>query len=484
MSEAAVVTTGRNVAGHVEVRGISLIPAAERHGQPTGLFTLWFSANLSYLYVLFGGLLIITGLTLMQAITVILVGNLFYGLVGVISTAGPKFGTSTVNVSTFMFGTVGNRVFGALLAWAIAVSFEAINLSIGALAGFALASDTGVHVSTLVQVVVLVVIAATFALGILGHATILRTASVVSGLIGLATVVLFGFVINHANFSYHPAHQLHGLAAAGTVFIGLTLIASGPLTWMCFPAEFARYLPEKTPNKAVILWTALGGYLSSAFLAVIGVLAGTVVNMADPQAAMKGLMPAWFYPLFLLLIIIGTTINNVLGIYSSGLALQALGVKARRSRTVLLDCIVGGSMTMYALFVSNFLTTLNNFLALSEVWLAPYAGVFVAHLTLTRHKTAESGASALDQLSRVRRVNTKGVIALLSGAVGAFLCADTTYWHGPISTALYGADLSPYVGTLLGASIYALGYKMLASRDVKGDNNLETYSRPSLADAT
>ena len=37
-----------------------------------------------------------------------------------------------------MFGVRGNRVFNVVLGWLVGVAYEAINLSIGALAGFAL----------------------------------------------------------------------------------------------------------------------------------------------------------------------------------------------------------------------------------------------------------------------------------------------------------------------------------------------------------
>ncbi len=102
--------------GHVEVRGIDYVEQSERHGKASELFAVWFSSNLSYLYILFGGLLILFGLTLVQAIVVVLVGNLFYLTVGAIATAGPKFGTSTVNISRLMFGSKGNVLLGAFPA--------------------------------------------------------------------------------------------------------------------------------------------------------------------------------------------------------------------------------------------------------------------------------------------------------------------------------------------------------------------------------
>lgn len=452
--------------GHVEIRGIEYIPAEARHGRPFELFPLWLSSNLSYLYILFGGILILSGLSVGQALAVVFIGNLFYVFVGLIAIAGPRAGTSTVFISQVMFGRNGNRLLGSFPTWFLAVSFEAINLSLGALAGFALLQDAGVHVTTPLKVVVLVVIAVgTFGLSILGHATIVRATAAVSALIGLAALILFGFVVVHARLPYHPSTTLHGSALLAAWLVGLTLVASGPLSWVASPAEFARYLPERASPRSVVMWTFLGGYVSSAFLAVVGVLAGTAVDMTDPQVSMKAVMAGWFYPVFLLLIIVGTTLNNVLGVYSSGLALQALGVRARRSRTVILDCVVGGAMTIYALFISNFLTTLNNWLQLSIVWLGPFAGVFVMDIMLRRGRYG----NLPDQLEATERrslygFSHAGVASMLVAMAAAFVCANTAYWQGPISKALNGADISPYVGVLLGAGLYAALVRLAEGR--------------------
>ena len=37
-------------AGHIETHGIESIPESDRHGRPSGLFWVWMSANVGYLY--------------------------------------------------------------------------------------------------------------------------------------------------------------------------------------------------------------------------------------------------------------------------------------------------------------------------------------------------------------------------------------------------------------------------------------------------
>ena len=57
--------------------------------------------------------------------------------------------------------------------------------------------------------------------------------------------------------------------------------------------------------------------------------------------------------------------------YSSGLALQAVCVRIRRSRSVALDGTLGVAMTLYALLVSNFLDTVASLLQVMVALLGP-----------------------------------------------------------------------------------------------------------------
>ena len=61
--------------------------------------------------------------------------------------------------------------------------------------------------------------------------------------------------------------------------------------------------------------------------------------------------------------------NSVLSVYSSGLALQALGVPLARSRTVWIDVVFGTSLAVYGVLIAtDFLTVLQNFLLWSVYW--------------------------------------------------------------------------------------------------------------------
>jgi Permease for cytosine/purines, uracil, thiamine, allantoin len=177
--------------------------------------------------------------------------------------------------------------------------------------------------------------------------------------------VLAVYVLRHAHWAYQPGHPLHGTALWATLAGALALIASAPLSYNN-SADFSRYLPRATSAKAIAAWTAAGAFIPSVAFTALGALAGTALNMSDPQTALNAILPSWFRPAFLAAIIAGTIANNAMTAYSSGLALQAVGIRIRRSRSVALDGGLGVALTLYALLVSNFLATFAHAIVTTE----------------------------------------------------------------------------------------------------------------------
>ncbi|CAA9272942.1 MAG: Cytosine/purine/uracil/thiamine/allantoin permease family protein [uncultured Corynebacteriales bacterium] len=446
--------------GRVEARGIEFVPAAERGGNPRELFAVWAASNIAYIYVVLGGTLLLLGLSLWQALAVVVVGNAFWLGVGLLAVSGPAAGTPGVVVMRSMFGIRGNRVFGAGLSWTIAISYEAINLSFGSLAGFALAEHLGASLTTPTKLLILGVIATlTFTISIYGHATIVRLSPIFTAVLVLCCVLLGAFVFGHADAGYVPAQPLSGAPMWSAVLVGVAIVASAPLSWTV-GADYARYLPEGTSPKAVLAWTALGGFVPAVALGVIGVAAGTSVDMTDPQTSLGEILPGWFYPVFLAVIVAGSITTNVLTTYSSGLCLQAIGVRLRRSRSVLIDGVIGGAITYYALFVADdFLATLSRYLELTVAVLGPLVAVYATDIVLRRNRY--DGPALTDESPSSPHWYTSGfglpgIAALLLGVVSAGLCVSTTSWQGPVAAALGGADLSVLVGPAVAAIVYTV----------------------------
>jgi NCS1 family nucleobase:cation symporter-1 len=450
--------------GQVERHGIDQVPADERHGHPRELFWVWAASNVNYLYIVLGGLLAVFGLGVVQGLAVVLVGNLFWLAIGLLAVSGPVSGTPSSVVSRSMFGVLGNRVYTGLFNWPTFIAYEAINLCLGSLAGFALADHLGISTDKPVRILVVVVTAAvTLTISVYGHATIVRMSGFFTAVLGTGMVVLGGFAIAHADWHHVTAsHGLHGGALGATMAAGVTIIGSGPLSWG-ISADYARYLPAGTSRVAVAGWTALGGYLPCVALGAIGVIAGSVVDMNDPQKSLAAILPGWFYPLFLLMIVLGCVTNNILTMYSSGLCLQAIGIPLPRSITVLFDGVLGVAISCYALFVSDFTSTLNNILELSVAILGPSIAIYATDIVMRRNRY--DGAALHDFSPGApfwfdRGVNWAGFAALFLGTGAAVLWLNTTLFVGPLANATDGADLSSLVGPVVAIIVYAAAVRL------------------------
>ncbi|MEU9343404.1 cytosine permease [Streptomyces sp. NPDC048278] len=452
--------------GRIESVGVEYIGPADRHGRPRELFAVWLSSNLAYFYILVGGLLPVLGLSIWQSFAVLAAGHLFWALVGLLAVSGPSTGSPSSVVTRAMYGVRGNRVFGAGAVWVLCIAYEGLNLAIGADAGFSLASFVGAGTSAPVKVAVTVLIGVvTFAMGVYGHATIVRLSVWFSALLGASTVALGFFVVRHATL--HPAgfHSLAGSKLWASVLIGFTAVAALPLGWPG-SADYARYLPRTAAPRAVAGWTAFGGWIPAMALGSIGILAGSAIDMSDPQTNMRAILPSWFYAVFLLVLVVGSITNNVLTVYSSGLALQAMGVRISRARSVIADAVLGGALCVTALASTSFLTSMSNVLALSVALLGPFLAVYGTDILLRRnrydgpalHDTSPSGPFWFHN-----GVNWSGVLALAGGTAAALLCVNTTVFVGPVATAIGGGDLSALVGPAVAALLHTGGSLLLGN---------------------
>ncbi|MFI0214015.1 purine-cytosine permease family protein [Streptomyces lydicus] len=454
----AAASPATDRAGHVEAHGIDHIPDAERHGRPRELFSVWAAANVNYLSLVTGAALVLMGLSLWQALVVIVVGNLFWALTGLLAISGPAAGAPSEVITRAMYGILGNRVNNAVTGWMISVCYFALNLAAAATAAFSLVTRTGIPTTTGVKVTVVVAIAAlTLTISVYGHALIVKLYLPITLVLTAVFAVVAFHVLRHTDFSYAPATPPTGTGLRAALLGGVTLIASGPLSYTT-SADFSRYLPRTTSAKAVAGWTALGGFLPGVIVCSLGAFAATAVDMTDPQRALEKLLPGWFVPLFLLALVLGTVALNALTAYSAGLALQAVGLRVRRSLSVLADGTVSVSLTLYALLVSNFLDTVSNVLQLTVGLLGPTMAVYATDILLRRNRY--DGRTLTDETPDspfwyTRGVNGAGALALIGGTACAALCMNTLY-TGPVARALGGIDLALPVGIVVASALYVL----------------------------
>ena len=193
-----------NELWRIEQHGIDAIPDSERQGRARDLFWVWLGGNVSLTYIIIGATLVGLGLGFWAAIGAIVLGNVFYLVVGLGGVAGPRAGTATMVVSRAAFGQRGNLVPTAL-AWLTVVGWQAVFLVLSAFAAFSLAGEAGIDETTAVKVILLVLLVLlTYGAAVLGHATILFLQKVFSVLLGLIMIGVAIQVAAKGHIHYPP----------------------------------------------------------------------------------------------------------------------------------------------------------------------------------------------------------------------------------------------------------------------------------------
>jgi NCS1 family nucleobase:cation symporter-1 len=256
---------------------------------------------------------------------------------------------------------------------------------------------------------------------------------------------------------HYAPKELAASTKLATFCLGTMIIAALPLSFSNYPADYSRYLPRSTPGRAIVGWTVLGNLIPAFGLTIVGVLAASVTDLADPVGGLKPLLASWYFAPFLVVVIGGSITNNFLNTYTSGLTLLALGIRLPRWKTIIIDCVIATALSVYAIFFYDFTTAFTEFLSLMIIWIAPWCAVFLVDAMLRRfqYSTSDLLAARGGRYWFAGGVNRAAFASFLLGAVATFFTTNAVRWQSPLSTHLLGgADLSIPVGMLVAGGAY------------------------------
>ncbi|WP_328334139.1 MULTISPECIES: purine-cytosine permease family protein [unclassified Streptomyces] len=445
----------------VETHGIDPIPDEERHGSAKDLFWLWFGSNLTFTYVINGALAVSFGLSFWQATAVVVIGGLTFFVISAAGLSGIRTGTATLVISRASFGVLGNFPAG-LLNWIVSIGYTIVNTVVGTLALEALFADLGWRGGgdTARALALVITLAVTFAVAMWGHATVQFAERWMAYVLAAGFGVLLVFLLPGATT---------GAASGGPAgFSGWTLafvvMLAGPFSYLPMPADYTRYLPRETSLRSITWSGALGGLISSVALGVAGVAAATQADMTDAVAGVEKLLPGWFQPVFLLLVLGGSVTNSILTLYSSSLNLQVLGIPWSRARAIIVSVVVTALGSLGALFLVDFTESLLSFLSLLIIVFAPWGGVFLADMLIRRcrYDTRALHAGRGGAYWYRGGFHLAGMASLVAGMAFAALTCNSELWTGPLVAPLGGGDL-----TLLGSVVSGLVYWALTRRRLR-----------------
>jgi purine-cytosine permease-like protein len=454
----------------IEASGPEPTPIDYRAGRAARLFWLWFAANSSVLSVGLGAVVFAVGMSLRQSIVSVLAGvALSFIPLGLTTLASKRSGQPTMIVSRATFGMIGNvvpavlalvtRVFwGAVLLWLLGSSIAIILVGGGVTGGL---GETPLLLISLAVGFVLAVLVA-FA----GYPLLARIQLVLSILSGVLVVGLIAITARYVDLS---AALTVGdgpwlLTITGTVlvfsFVGLAWAQSG--------GDLARYQRPRSSGASSMLWATFGSTLPSFLLVAYGALLAASDDalaqglLVAPLDTLAALLPAW-YPVPLLAATALSLLSGIiLTLYSSGFALQAIGVRLGRQWSIVVVAVLLGALALLIALggVSGLDELLRDLATTLAVPTAAWAGIFAAE-TMIRNRRFESGSlvSRGGVYGDVRWVNLVGLVLIT--AVGFSLTTATVGWLSwqgfgfvaigiPVSDPLAATDVGVLVALVLG----------------------------------
>jgi purine-cytosine permease-like protein len=452
-----------------EAAGQEPTPLEQRVGRAARLFWLWFAPNSSVVAVAFGGMVFALGLSLRQAIIGALAGVAISILpLGVGTLAGKRSGQPTMVVSRATFGVLGNilpavvallsRLFwAAALLWLFGAGLA--DIATGAQLTDGLGSSELTLIFTVIGFVLAIVIA------FFGYALIAKLQLV-------ASIVSAIFVVGFIALTYHYVNVQTALTTGDSSWVlavtaAVLVFSFVGLAWANSGSDLARYQRVGSSGALSAFWAALGTALPSFVLIAYGALltasdpriaAGIA---SDPLDSLGRLLPVWYPVPMLIATGLSLLSGVVLAMYSGGFALQAVGVRLRRTIStviiglvvVVLAILVGGSITDFSQLFRDFATTV-------AVPIAAWTGLFGAELMIRRRRF--DSVSLLGRggvYASVRWANLIAFVVITVLGLG-LLSASVSWlsWEGFLFPALGVSSTSEVAATDLGVLVaLALG---------------------------
>ena len=433
------------------------------------------------------------GFSFWTSVAIIVIGNLSFLLLGVASLQGQETGTTAFTTSRAAFGTRGSRIV-SFFNWITQLGFETEGLILIVGAMIVLTQYAGWHVNSPTKIIFIVVATAIQAImPYLGHATMVKVLRALIVPFIVIFVALTFFIGGHPHINETWSVYAHGWEPFSAA-IAFTIALSG-LGWTECGNDYTRYLPRDAKKGAVVGWIFAGTALPEIVMMILGALSFTFIGEAqqytwggnNPFEAMfhdHGL-PSWFVVLFLLFAIVQLFGINSLDLYSSGVSVQAMGLKLKRYQAVLMDSVIACALTIWATFQSNFNIYMKDFVGVIIVWIAPWFGVFIVDWLLRkfRYNAAELQKDEKSSIYWANGgYNWNALVAFVLGLVasttafskapppvnfplhwmtpfsnhfGGFYCnAKPSSYCGSVAGWFGGADLSVFFGIFAAALLY------------------------------
>jgi NCS1 nucleoside transporter family len=451
---------GRELGDAVQLdqHGIDPIRTEDRTSTPMQQFWIWAGANIAPINWILGALGIILGLSLVETILVLVVGNVigcaFFGLFCVI---GHRTGVNQMVLSRAAFGRRGAYLpalaqLAMTMGWLGVNTWVVLDLVLGIFKhmgyhnpGMGTKYAVGVGIMA-VQVVIAIV-------GFYLIQSFEKYTVPVAAVIVIAMSILAWTKVNVV-WTHSTVHGEDKLTAVTQL---MTAIGVGwGITWLTWSADYTRFIKPSVSDKKVF-WTTWSAILiPTLWLGFLGATIASAGVAKDPADFVSAAFGAFSIPV-LFLVMHGPVATNILNLYSATLAALSLDLKLARWKVSVIVSIVGTGVLIWFIQSANWANRFDQWLSSVVLWISAWAGVMcIDYLVFRRGKIDIAALYAPPKTSIYGDVNWAAVIGMLAGVVAGWAWGYglVPALQGPIAKATHNVDISWLTGFGVAAILY------------------------------
>ena len=448
----------------VEHHAIDYVPLKERHGKGWHLWPIWFSGDAHLATLATGAIGITSGLGFGWSVIAVLAGCALGTLfMASHSSQGPELGLPQMIQSRPQFG-----YRGALVVWVFAlVTYVGYTVFNEVLFGVAVQDLTATHLSQgALDVLFVVFTLAALVFAVAGYDAIHVAQRVLAAVVIVAlTLFSIGMVV------IGRGSPLLGMGRwlAAPFLVQLFAAAGYQLSWSIYVSDYSRYLPRDIGVRSTFFWTFTGAFIGGAWMMLVGDVALALFPKLDIVAAVMAasdrVVPGFGVVLVVLASLSLVTITT-LNFYGGSLTLLSILDSFHhirnpaRARLWALALVGAASTWLSTIAGDNVMQQIDDLLAVLVYLFTPWTAINLVDFFFVRH-----GHYSVREIFNPRGIygawNWRGISAYFIGFAVMIPFFKTSFWKGPVTLWLGGADVSMLVGLPVAALVYIVACRSL-----------------------
>ncbi|WP_433250018.1 purine-cytosine permease family protein [Streptosporangium sp. CA-135522] len=443
-----------------DAHGIAPVPAASRDSTPWEQFWIWAGANIAPINWVLGALGVTLGLSLVETLLVIFLGNLVgCAVFGLFNVMGHRTGVNQMLLARAAFGRRGAAVPGVIqgllaMGWVGVNTWVVLDLVLAVLTRMGVQGGMGLK-----YLVAGAIMALQLGLAVYGFRAIRTFEKYTVPVTVVVMLVMTVVALAHADVDWTRASATGPGDKITAVTQLLTAIGIGwGVSWLPYSADYSRFVRPRSSGRSVFWATALGTYVPTVWLAALGAALASAGDSGDPSGLVIQAFGALALPV-LLLLMHGPVATNILNLYSCSLAALTVGIGVARWKLTLIAGVIASVVLVVFIQAGSFAHAFDNWMASILVWISPWGGIMLIDF-FVKHRGAPDVAALYDDTatSPYGRVNTRALVSLALGVLAgwSWQFGLVPAMQGPIARLLGNTDFSWLSGGLVAGGLYYL----------------------------